>query len=215
MFTGLVSGVGTVTAVEDKNGLRRFTLRSDYRSDSIELGASIMHAGVCLTVVEFGPAADGGAWFCVEAVPETLSLTVLGDWVIGTRVNLERSLKLGDELGGHFVFGHVDGVGEIVSVLEEGESYRITIRPPIDISRYFARKGSVAVNGVSLTVADALDNGDFQVAIIPHTWSVTTLNELQSGSRVNLEIDMLARYVARMIGVDAPSAETGEGAEHG
>ncbi|MEO1406201.1 MAG: riboflavin synthase, partial [Pseudomonadota bacterium] len=114
------------------------------------------------------------------------------------------SLKLGDELGGHFVFGHVDGVGEIVSVEEEGESYRVTIHPPSDIARYFATKGSAAINGVSLTVADALSNGDFQVAVIPHTWEVTTLSDLQPGTKVNLEIDMLARYVARMVGADAP-----------
>ena len=150
---------------------------------------------------------ERGAWFAVEAIPETLAKTVLGDWNEGARVNLEQSLKLGDELGGHFVFGHVDGVGEIVSIEDEGQSRRITIRPPADIARYFATKGSAAVNGVSLTVANALPNGDFQVAVIPHTWEVTTLAELQPGSRVNLEIDMLARYVARMIGADAPEGQ--------
>lgn len=203
MFTGLVTDVGKIRKVEDRNGLRRFEIESVYPSDSIEMGASIMHAGVCLTVVDLG-ATEGGSWFAVEAVPETLSLTILGDWEQGDDVNLEQSLKLGQELGGHFVFGHVDGVGEIVSVEPEGQSYRITVRPPASIARYFAKKGSAAINGVSLTVADALPNGDFQVAIIPHTWEVTTLRRLQSGSRVNLEIDMLARYVARMIGVDAP-----------
>ncbi|KCZ56539.1 riboflavin synthase subunit alpha [Hyphomonas beringensis] len=203
MFTGLVTDVGRVRKAEDRNGLRRFEVESGYPLEDIAMGASIMHSGVCLTVVDMGEA-ERGAWFAVEAVPETLSKTVLGDWEEGARVNLEQSLKLGDELGGHFVFGHVDGVGEVVSIEPEGQSYRLTIRPPEEIARYFATKGSAAVNGVSLTVAAALPNGDFQLAIIPHTWEVTTLSDLQPGSRVNLEIDMLARYVARMIGADAP-----------
>jgi riboflavin synthase len=203
MFTGLVTDVGTIRKAEHRNCLTRFEVESGFAADSIEMGASIMHAGVCLTVVDFGERGDG-SWFAVEAVPETLSLTVLGEWTEGSRVNLEQSLKLGQELGGHFVFGHVDGVGEVVSVEPEGQSWRLTIRPPADIAKYFAKKGSAAVNGVSLTVADALPNGDFQLAIIPHTWEVTTLAELQPGRKVNLEIDMLARYVARMIGVDAP-----------
>ncbi|MEO1965985.1 riboflavin synthase [Hyphomonas sp.] len=206
MFTGLVTDVGTVRKAEHRNGLTRFEVESGYPLDEIAMGASIMHAGVCLTVVDMGQG-ERGAWFAVEAVPETLAKTVLGDWNEGAKVNLEQSLKLGDELGGHFVFGHVDGVGEIVSIVEEGQSRRITIRPPADLARYFATKGSAAVNGVSLTVADALPNGDFQVAVIPHTWEVTTLAELQPGSRVNLEIDMLARYVARMIGADAPEGQ--------
>lgn len=203
MFTGLVTDVGKVRKAEHRNGLTRFEVESGYPLDDIAMGASIMHSGVCLTVVDMGQG-ERGAWFAVEAIPETLAKTVLGDWNEGARVNLEQSLRLGDELGGHFVFGHVDGVGEIVSIEDEGQSRRITIRPPADIARYFATKGSAAVNGVSLTVANALPNGDFQVAVIPHTWEVTTLAELQPGSRVNLEIDMLARYVARMIGADAP-----------
>lgn len=206
MFTGLVSDVGTIRKAEDRNGLMRFEVESAFPVEGIEMGASIMHSGVCLTVVDFGPHGQG-SWFAVEAVPETLQLTVLGDWQAGTKVNLEQSLKLGDELGGHFVFGHVDGIGEIVSVEPEGQSYRVTIRPPADLAKYFAKKGSAAVNGVSLTVADALPNGDFQVAIIPHTWQVTTLGQLQPGTYVNLEIDMLARYVARMIGADAPETK--------
>ena len=203
MFTGLVTDVGTVSKAEERNGLMRFEIQSGYDLDNIEMGASILHSGVCLTVVDMGDG-ERGAWFAVEAVPETLSKTVLGDWTVGTKVNLEQSLKLGDELGGHFVFGHVDGVGEVVSIEPEGQSWRLTIRPPREIARYFATKGSAAVNGISLTVADALPNGDFQLAIIPHTWEVTTLSELQPNSRVNLEIDMLARYVARMVGADAP-----------
>ena len=203
MFTGLVTDVGTIRKAEEHGGVHRFEIESGFAADGIEIGASIMHAGVCLTVVELG-ARETGSWFAVEAVPETLSRTVLGDWREGSRVNLEQSLTLGQELGGHFVFGHVDGVGEVVSVEAEGQSWRLTIRPPADIAKYFATKGSAAVNGVSLTVAKALDNGDFELAIIPHTWEVTTLSELKPGSRVNLEIDMLARYVARMIGVDTP-----------
>ncbi len=206
MFTGLVTDVGTVRKAEHRNGLTRFEVESGYPLEDIAMGASIMHSGVCLTVVDMGQG-ERGAWFAVEAVPETLAKTVLGDWNEGARVNLEQSLKLGDELGGHFVFGHVDGVGEIVSIEPEGQSRRITIRPPADLAKYFATKGSAAVNGVSLTVADALPNGDFQVAVIPHTWEVTTLADLQPGSRVNLEIDMLARYVARMIGADAPEGQ--------
>jgi len=207
MFTGLVTDVGKIAAAEDRNGLRWFKVECAYPPETITMGASIMHAGVCLTVVDYGAGSDGGSWFAVEAVPETLEQTILGEWQEGAAINLEQSLKLGDELGGHFVFGHVDGVGEVVSVAPEGQSYRVTIRPPADIARYFAKKGSAAINGVSLTVADALPNGDFQVAVIPHTWDVTTIREVQPGSRVNLEIDMLARYVARMIGVDAPKTE--------
>ena len=210
MFTGLVTDVGTVRKAEARNGLTRFEIESGFALDSIAMGASIMHSGVCLTVVDMGQG-ERGAWFAVEAVPETLSVTVLGEWTEGSRVNLEQSLKLGDELGGHFVFGHVDGVGEVVSIEQEGQSWRLTIRPPGKISRYFATKGSAAVNGVSLTVANALPNGDFQLAIIPHTWEVTTLSDLQPGSRVNLEIDMLARYVARMIGADAPEGHKPNG----
>ncbi|MEM8635618.1 MAG: riboflavin synthase [Pseudomonadota bacterium] len=207
MFTGLVTDIGTIRKAEHRNGLTRFEVESRYPASDVEMGASIMHSGVCLTVVDFGETDEGGSWWAVEAVPETLDRTVLGSWQAGSNANLEKSLKLGDELGGHFVFGHVDGVGEIVSVEQEGESYRVTIRPPSDIARYFATKGSAAIDGVSLTVADALPNGDFQVAVIPHTWEVTTLGNLQPGTRVNLEIDMLARYVARMIGADAPAKD--------
>ncbi len=204
MFTGLVTDIGHIRKAEHRNGLTRFEVESSFAPASITMGASIMHSGVCLTVVDHG-AGTRGAWFAVEAVPETLARTVLGAWREGTSVNLEQSLKLGDELGGHFVFGHVDGIGEIVSVTPEGQSFRVRIRPPREIERYFATKGSAAVDGVSLTVAAALADGTFEVAIIPHTWSVTTLGQLQPGAQVNLEIDMLARYVARMIGADRPN----------
>ncbi|MEL6259405.1 MAG: riboflavin synthase [Pseudomonadota bacterium] len=204
MFTGLVTGVGVVRAAEHKDTLTRFIIDSDFDPDRSAMGASILHSGVCLTVVDHG-ASEAGAWWAVEAVPETLSKTILGDWTVGRRVNLEPSLRLGDELGGHFVFGHVDGVGEVVSIMPEGDSHRLRIRPPAEIARYFATKGSAAVDGVSLTVARALDDGDFELAIIPHTWDVTTLRDLKPGDRVNLEIDMLARYVARLTGADQPA----------
>jgi len=206
MFTGLVTDVGTVERAEDRTGLRKLRISSSYTPEQIELGASIMHSGVCLTVVDFGPH-EGGSWFEVEAVPETLSKTMLGSLEQGGKVNLELSLKLGDELGGHLVFGHVDAVAEIIAIKEEGESHRITVKPPSELARYFATIGSVTVDGVSLTVAAAHEDGTFDIAIIPHTWSVTTLGSLQVGSKVNLEVDMLARYVARMIGADAPRPE--------
>ncbi len=206
MFTGLVTDKGTVVKTDDRNGLRRLRVNSAFPVADISMGASIMHAGVCLTVVDFG-AREGGSWFDVEAVPETLSRSTLGRLEAGSHINLEQSLKLGAELGGHFVFGHVDGLGEVVKLESEGQSYRLTIRPPADIARFFATKGSAAVEGVSLTVALAHPNGDFDIAVIPHTWQVTTLNELQVGSKVNLEVDMLARYVARMIGADAPGKQ--------
>ncbi len=205
MFTGLVTDVGRIAPVEDKGGIRRFGVETGWDITGLDIGASVLHSGVCLTVT----AKTDGVFF-VEAVPETLSRTTLGDWQVGTLVNLERSLKLGDELGGHFVFGHVDGLGEIVSVTTEGESYRLRVRPPGSLIKFIAEKGSIAVDGVSLTVAATHDNGDFDLAIIPHTWDVTTLHEATPGRRVNLEIDMLARYVARMIGHQA-----GEAGSHG
>jgi riboflavin synthase len=203
MFTGLVTDTGTIERVEDRNGLRRLRVQSSYPVEQISMGASIMHSGVCLTVVALGERGEG-SWFDVEAVPETLAKTNLGRVDVGGKLNLELSLKLGDELGGHFVFGHVDGVGEVTAIQPEGQSQRVTVRPPVDLMKYFATKGSVASDGVSLTVARANEDGTFEVAIIPHTWQVTTLGNLQVGNMVNLEIDMLARYVARMIGADAP-----------
>ncbi|WP_300378921.1 riboflavin synthase [Henriciella sp.] len=209
MFTGLITDIGKIQSVEDAKGLRRFRVQASYDPAEIETGDSVMHSGVCLTVVDYG-SWEGGCWMDVEAVPETLSRSTLGDLVVGAQVNLEQSLCLGDKLGGHFVFGHVDGLGEVVAIRDEGDSHRVTVRPPEDIARYFATKGSAAIDGVSLTVALAHDNGDFDVAIIPHTWNVTTLGQLQVGSKVNLEVDMLARYVGRMIGTDMPQPEVTE-----
>ncbi len=202
MFTGLVTDLGRIADVKDNDGVRRFRVESSYPVDTIEMGASIMHSGVCLTVVAFDQN-DDGCWFDVEAIQETLDRTVLGDWVSGTRVNLEQSLALGDKLGGHFVFGHVDGVGEVVSVTPEGGSRRIRLSLPDSLAKYVAEKGSIAIDGVSLTVAAVGQENDiewFEVAVIPHTWEVTTIGEMKPGRKVNLEIDMLARYVARMMG---------------
>ena len=191
MFTGIVTDVGRVRAVLDTNRDRRFEIETRFDLETVEIGASIAHAGCCLTVVE-----KGEGWFAVEVSGETLSRTTLGDWAAGYPVNLERSARVGDELGGHIVSGHVDGGGEVVSVEAEGGSHRVRIRVPRPLHRYIAEKGSIAVEGVSLTVNEVEDDV-FGVNLIPHTWDVTTLGRLQPGSRVNLEIDMLARYLAR------------------
>jgi riboflavin synthase len=191
MFTGIVTDVGRVRAIRDTDRDRRFEIETAYDLATVDLGASISHAGCCLTVTE-----KGEGWFAVEVSGETLSRTTLGAWSAGTRINLERAARAGDELGGHIVSGHVDGVGEVVSVQPEGGSRRIRIRVPPPLHRYIAPKGSISVEGVSLTVNEVEDDV-FGVNIIPHTWEVTTLGALQPGSRVNLEIDMLARYLAR------------------
>ena len=191
MFTGIVTDIGRVRAIHDTNRDRRFEIETAYDLASIDIGASISHAGCCLTVVE-----KGDTWFAVEVSGETLSLTTLADWSEGQPINLERAARAGDELGGHIVSGHVDGIGEVLSVAEEGGSHRIRIRVPRPLHRYIASKGSIGVEGVSLTVNEVEDDV-FGVNLIPHTWDVTTLGRLRPGSRVNLEIDMLARYLAR------------------
>jgi riboflavin synthase len=191
MFTGIVTDVGRVRAVRDTNRDRRFEIETSLDVAGIELGASISHAGCCLTVVE-----KGEGWFAVEVSGETLSVTTLGDWTAGRRINLERAARVGDELGGHMVSGHVDGIGEVLSVESDGGSHCVRIRAPRPLHRFIAPKGSITVEGVSLTVNDVEDDV-FGVNLIPHTWEVTTLGALGTGSRVNLEIDMLARYLAR------------------
>ena len=191
MFTGIVTDVGRVRAVLDTNRDRRFEIETAYDLTTVEIGASVSHAGCCLTVVE-----KGEGWLAVEVSGETLSMTTLGEWTAGRKVNLERAARVGDELGGHIVSGHVDGVGEVLSVEPEGGSRRVRIRVPRPLHRYIAPKGSIAVEGVSLTVNEVEDDV-FGVNLIPHTWEVTTLGELAPGVRVNLEIDMLARYLAR------------------
>lgn len=191
MFTGIVTDIGRVRAVTDTERARRFEVETSYDTTTIDLGASISHAGCCLTVVEMG-----SGWFAVEVSQESLDRTTLGDWTAGTRINLERAARLGDELGGHIVSGHVDGVGEVVAFEPVGGSRRLAVRAPRPLHRFIAEKGSITIEGVSLTVNGVIDDV-FEVNLIPHTLAVTTLSGLAPGSRVNLEIDMLARYLAR------------------
>lgn len=191
MFTGIVTDIGRVRSVRQTERDRRYEIETAFDTAGIDLGASISHAGCCLTVTERGPG-----WFAVEVSNETLSKTTLGDWAEGARVNLERAAKLGDELGGHIVSGHVDGLGRVVAIEPEGGSHRVHIEAPAPLHRYIAPKGSITVDGVSLTV-NAVEGQRFEVNIIPHTWQATTLGALNPGDAVNLEIDMLARYLAR------------------
>jgi len=193
MFTGIITDVGRVRSVE-RSGDTRFTIETVFDMETVPIGASIANNGVCLTVVDKGPG-----WFTVQASGETLSKTTLGGWTEGTRVNLERALKMGDELGGHIVSGHVDGVATVVEVRPEGESVRLTFEAPAALEKFVAPKGSVALDGVSLTVNE-VDGARFGVNIIPHTQVATTFGELKPGDAVNMEIDMLARYVARLVG---------------
>lgn len=191
MFTGIVTDIGRVRSVRQTDRDRRYEIETVWDTASIDLGASISHAGCCLTVTE-----KGEGWFAVEVSGETLSKTKLGDWAEDTRVNLERAAKLGDELGGHIVSGHVDGLGEVISITPEGGSHRIVIEAPAPLHRFIAPKGSITVDGVSLTV-NGVQERRFDLNIIPHTWDATTLGGLKVGDKVNLEIDMLARYLAR------------------
>ncbi len=196
MFTGIITDIGTITSAE-KRGDLRLVIACGYDMDSVAIGASIACSGVCLTVVE---KAEG--WFAVDASAETVSCTASGMWHEGTRLNLERALKVGDELGGHIVTGHVDGVGRIVSNERIGDSWKVTVSAPAALASYIAAKGSITVDGVSLTVNDISDQPDgiahFMLNIIPHTAEMTTLNDLAVGREVNLEIDVLARYLKRM-----------------
>lgn len=200
MFTGIVTAIGTIAAVEQRGDLRlRITAPLD--PARIDIGASIACSGVCLTVVERGGSA-GDAWFDVDLSGETVSRTVPGMWNAGAALNIEPSLRLGDELGGHIVTGHVDSVGEVVKVAREGDSWQVAIRARAEMAPLIAEKGSITVNGVSLTVNDVRDRPDgmcdFLLNIIPHTAAVTTLGALKEGDAVNLEIDVLARYLKRM-----------------
>jgi len=195
MFTGIVTDIGEITSVVpgDTAGDRRFVVRTRHDMAPIAIGASIACSGCCLTVLE-----KGGDWFAVEVSGESLAKTHLGDWKLGSRVNLELSLKLGDELGGHLVYGHVDGVGTIASMTPEGGSVRFVFEVPSELARFIAAKGSVAVDGISLTVNE-VDAKRFGVNVISHTQAVTTLGQAKVGQRVNLEVDMLARYVQRLL----------------
>jgi riboflavin synthase len=195
VFTGIVTDMGQVRSAEVR-GDTRFVLETSYDLEGVAMGASICCAGVCLTVVE-----KGKGWFAVDVSGETLSRSTLGGWREGTRVNLERSLRMGDELGGHVVSGHVDAVGRVADRRAEGDSVRFAFEAPASLAPYIAEKGSITVDGVSLTVNSVSDTDEgcvFGVNIIPHTQQVTTLGNLEKGDPVNLEIDTLARYVARM-----------------
>lgn len=196
MFTGIVTGIGTVRRLQPMGTGRdmRVEIATPWPDTAeIAVGASIACGGCCLTAVTLGPD-----WFAVDASAETLSKTKLGGWTEGSRVNLERSLRVGDELGGHLVSGHVDGLGEVAAVVPENGSWRVTIDVPSELARFIAAKGSVAVDGVSLTVNE-VEGNRFGVNIIPHTWEHTTLGQLRPAEPVHIEIDMLARYVARLL----------------
>jgi riboflavin synthase len=195
MFTGIVTDVGQVRHIE-KRGDTHIVIATHYDVSTIELGASIACSGACMTVVDKG--SDKDRWFAVTASGETLSKTTLGGWKAGEAVNLERPMKIGDELGGHIVTGHVDGVAKVVAMKPEGESVRLVFEAPEQVARFIAPKGSVALDGVSLTVNE-VDGNRFGINVIPHTQNVTTLGRLKPGMKVNLEIDLLARYVARLV----------------
>ena len=195
MFTGIVTDIGEIVSVDPggKEGDRRFVIATNHDMTPIAIGASIACSGCCLTVIE-----KQAGRFAVEVSAESLDKTHLGDWTVGSRLNLELSLKLGDELGGHLVYGHVDGVGRIVSMTPEGGSVRFVFEAPAEVARFVAAKGSIAIDGISLTVNE-VDGNRFGVNVISHTQAVTTLGQARVGQRVNLEVDMLARYVARLL----------------
>jgi len=198
MFTGIVTDIGDVVAVRVRGeGLYRLKIACSYPRASIVEGASIACSGVCLTVVGIGEE-DGRTWFAVDAAAETLRLTTVGGWRHGTRINLERALKVGDELGGHIVAGHVDGLATLLQREDLTEMARLTLRAPAPLARFIAPKGSVAVDGVSLTVNE-VEGDTFTVLIIPHTLKVTTLGAWAAGDAINLEVDLMARYAARLM----------------
>ncbi len=195
MFTGIVSDIGTIDSVEH-HGDTRIRIATAYDTDTVDLGASIACSGVCLTVVDKGPA-----WFDVQVSGETISRTARDQWTAGRKLNLERAMKLGDELGGHIVTGHVDGIADVLSIAPTGESHRIAFAVPAALAPFIAPKGSITIDGVSLTVNAVEDHGPtthFTVNLIPHTQAVTTLGTLEQGQAVNIEIDVLARYLQRM-----------------
>ncbi|MEJ5217477.1 riboflavin synthase [Cognatishimia sp. D5M38] len=191
MFTGIITDIGEIRELEKRGDLRA-RIGTSYDISTIDMGASIASDGCCLTVI-----AMGDDWYDVEISAETVSKTNLDAWTVGKRVNLERALKVGDELGGHIVSGHVDGVAEVIAMQDEGDSTRVTLRAPEALAKYIAPKGSVALNGTSLTVNE-VEGCDFGINFIPHTKEVTTWGDVAVGDRINLEIDTLARYVARL-----------------
>ena len=196
MFTGIITDIGTISGTEQRGDLR-IVIETTYDTATVVIGASIACSGACMTVVEKGPG-----WFAVDMSGESISCTAPGLWVAGGKLNLERAMKIGDELGGHIVTGHVDGIGHVVSFEKVGDSWRVVIAAPDAVAPYVAAKGSITVDGVSLTVNEVTDQPDntahFMLNIIPHTAAMTTLGGLKAGTAVNLEIDILARYLARM-----------------
>jgi riboflavin synthase len=194
MFTGIITDIGTVVRVDDTRGDKRFQIETAWDMTDVPMGASIACSGCCLTVIEKTKHS-----FSVDVSAESLSKTNLGEWGEGTKINLESSLKFGDELGGHIVSGHVDGVATLVSITPDGDSYRLKIRAPQDLKHFVAPKGSIALDGISLTVNEVEDD-IFGINIIPHTWVVTTMGQRKVGDKINMEVDMLARYVARILG---------------
>lgn len=196
MFTGIITSVGDIVVATRRGDDLNLRIAADYAPESIAIGASICCDGACLTVTERGPH-ERGCWFAADVSSETLAKTTLGERRMGDRLNLERALRVGDELGGHIVTGHVDGVGEIVALTDDGDSLRVSINAPAAISRFIATKGSITIDGVSLTVNE-VEGLRFGVNLIPHTRAATTFSGLSVGKRVNLEIDVLARYVARL-----------------
>lgn len=197
MFTGIVTGIGTVRSLEQRGDLR-LTIATEYDLDTVDLGASIACSGVCLTVVD-----KGEDWFAVDVSAETVSRTAADQWREGAKLNLERSLRLGDELGGHIVAGHIDAVAEVIGVCSEGDSVRIGLSVPNSLGPMIAAKGSITLHGVSLTVNDVRDTQDgathFSINIIPHTAQNTTLGDLSAGRQLNVEVDVLARYIDRIL----------------
>ncbi len=197
MFTGIVSEIGTVIGVTERNDVRRIAIACSFPPDSIVIGSSIACAGICMTVIAREDAGAGKAAIEFEAGPETLTTTSIREWDIGTRVNLERSLKIGDELGGHMVSGHIDGLATVVGREDFGETTRFVFETPAPLAKFVAAKGSVALDGTSLTV-NSVDGARFECMLIPHTLKVTTWNERKIGDKANLEVDQIARYVARL-----------------
>jgi riboflavin synthase len=198
MFTGIISDIGTIINADLTPGADAlFEVESHYDVASLTMGASVSHQGVCLTLIGFEPSPTGSKWR-VQVSEESLDLTTAANWKVGTQLNLERALKMGDELGGHMVSGHVDGIGEIVAITPENESHRVSIKVPTHLAKYVSPKGSIAIDGISLTVNE-VDGEVFGINVIPHTWQVTTLGQIKIGTLVNLEADQMARYVDRIL----------------
>jgi len=217
MFTGIITDIGTVKSVTRRTGGHssnawggdtRMDVACGYDTAGIDIGASISHAGACMTVIEKG-VENGQNWYAFEVSDESLDKTTMGAWAAGTQINLERAMTAKDELGGHMVSGHVDGVGTLLAVTEIAGSHKLRFEAPADMAFGIAPKGSITIDGVSLTV-NAVEDAQFEVNIIPHTWEVTTLGRLQIGDKVNLEIDLIARYVARYL-AHMTGNETGKG----